>query len=59
MIAHKNAEGLFSGDIFPSTMNASSRRKKYVQIRVKSLRFMDKEAIAIYFYNITHQIESL
>lgn len=60
MIAQKSTVGNLNGDSFPSTMNnTSSHRKKYVQIRVKSLRFMDQEATAIYFYNITHQIESL
>ena len=32
--------------------------QKFVQIRVKSIEFMDTKAIAIYFYDVTHNIES-
>ena len=32
---------------------------KYTQIRVKSINFLDKSAVAIYFYDITHHIEAL
>lgn len=32
--------------------------RKYVQIRVKSIKFHEKSAIAIYFYDVTHHIES-
>ena len=31
----------------------------YTQIRVKSIQFIDEQAIAIYFYDITHQVEAL
>ena len=33
-------------------------KQKFVQIRVKSIEFMDTKAIAIYFYDVTHNIES-
>ena len=32
---------------------------RYAQIRVKSINFTEKEALAIYFYDMTHHIESL
>lgn len=32
--------------------------EKYFQIRVKSTEFMQKRAIAIYFYNFTPQLDS-
>ena len=32
---------------------------KYVQIRVKSLQFIEKQSISIYFYDVTHHIESM
>ena len=32
---------------------------KFSQIRVKSIKFLEKEAIAIYFYDMTHHIEAL
>ena len=32
--------------------------KKFVQIRVKSIEFIDTKAVAIYFYDVTHNIES-
>ena len=31
---------------------------KYLQIRVKSIKFLEKEAVAVYFYDMTHHIES-
>ena len=31
---------------------------KYTQIRVKSIKFLEKEAIAVYFYDMTHHIEN-
>ena len=30
-----------------------------MQIRVKSINFQDKSAIAIYFYDMTHHLASL
>ena len=41
----------------------SSRKKdepktKYTQIRVKSIQFLDKEAIAVYFYDMTYHFEA-
>lgn len=35
------------------------RSVKYYQLRVKSTAFLEKPAIAIYFYNVTHHIESI
>ena len=32
--------------------------EKYFQIRVKSVEFMQKRAIALYFYNFTWQLQS-
>ena len=32
--------------------------QKFVQIRVKSIEFIDTKAVAIYFYDVTHNIES-
>ena len=32
---------------------------KFTQIRVNSMEFIGKEAIAIYFYDMTHHLESL
>ena len=32
--------------------------QKFVQIRVKSIEFIDTKAISIYFYDVTHNIES-
>ena len=37
----------------PETIN------KFTQIRVKSIQFMEQKATAIYFYDMTHHIESL
>ena len=34
-------------------------KKKYAQIRVKSIKFQETEATAIYFYDFTHHMESL
>jgi len=31
---------------------------KYIQIRVKSIEFYEVDAIAIYFYDVTHHVES-
>ena len=36
----------------------SRSQSKAFQIRVKSIRFQEHEAIAIYFYDVTHHIES-
>jgi len=35
------------------------KKKKYTQIRVKSLEFMDSSAIAVYFYDMTHHVEQI
>ena len=32
---------------------------KFTQIRVKTIKFLEKDAIAIYFYDMTHHVESL
>ena len=32
---------------------------KFYQVRVKSIKFHEMDAIAIYFYDVTHHIESL
>lgn len=32
---------------------------KFTQIRVKSIEFMEESATAIYFYDMTHHIESM
>ena len=32
---------------------------KFMQVRVKSIKFMEVDAIAIYFYDVTHHFESL
>ena len=32
---------------------------KFTQIRVKSIEFQEKKATAIYFYDMTHHVESL
>ena len=32
---------------------------KYVQIRVKSLEFIEQESISVYFYDVTHHIETM
>ena len=32
---------------------------KFSQIRVKSINFLEQDAIAIYFYDMTHHIEAL
>ena len=37
----------------------SIRARKFTQIRVRSIEFLEKAATAIYFYDMTHQIESL
>ena len=29
---------------------------KFVQVRVKSIQFYEQEAVAIYFYDVTHHI---
>lgn len=34
-------------------------KSKYAQIRVKSIKFQETEATAIYFYDFTHHMESL
>ena len=34
-------------------------KSKFTQIRVKSIEFMSQHAVAIYFYDITHQVEAL
>ena len=31
--------------------------EKFFQIRVKSIEFLQKSAIAIYFYDLTHQVK--
>lgn len=33
--------------------------EKYFQIRVKSISYMSKPAIAVYFYNLTAQVKSI
>lgn len=33
--------------------------RKFTQIRVKSIEFLEQKATAIYFYDMTHHIESL
>ena len=33
--------------------------RKFYQVRVKSIKFHESDAIAIYFYDVTHHIESL
>ena len=32
---------------------------KFIQIRVKSIEFHETDAIAIYFYDVTHHVESI
>ena len=32
---------------------------KCIQVRVKSIQFMQTEAVAIYFYDVTHNIKQL
>ena len=32
---------------------------KFTQIRVKSIEFQEEKAFAIYFYDMTHHVESL
>ena len=34
-------------------------KNKFTQIRVKSIDFMDKSATALYFYDMTHHVDSL
>lgn len=31
---------------------------KFMQVRVKSVKFLEVDAIAIYFYDVTHHVES-
>ena len=49
-----------------STVGASSNlardqavSDKIYQVRVKSIKFMQKSAIAVHFYDVTHQIKML
>ena len=37
----------------------SLEKSKYYQVRVKSITFHEQAAVAIYFYNVTHHMESL
>ena len=39
--------------------NSTKGVEKMYQIRVKSIEFQDEHAIAIYFYNMTREIESI
>ena len=35
------------------------RKKKFAQIRVKSIEFLQTQATAIYFYDMTHHFDQL
>ena len=37
---------------------SNKKPQKYMQIRVKSINFMEELATSIYFYDVTHQIET-
>ena len=37
----------------------SGIKQKFTQIRVKSIEFLNEKAIAIYFYDTSHQVEAL
>jgi len=41
-----------------SSGDYSSKNDKFIQIRVKSIDFHEIDAIAIYFYDVTHHVES-
>lgn len=41
------------------TSNREGTEVKFVQIRVKSVKHREKDAVTIYFYDVTHHIESL
>ena len=32
---------------------------KFMQVRVKSIKYLEMDAVAIYFYDVTYQIEQL
>lgn len=40
-------------------LKAASRSEKYFQIRVKSINFFQKDATAVYMYDITDQVKAL
>ena len=51
---------MLSGQDEPSKSKKPRQKTvtKYTQIRVKSIEFLDKSAVAIYFYDLTHHIEA-
>ena len=36
----------------------NNKRDKFIQIRVNSIEFHELDAIAVYFYDVTHHVES-
>ena len=42
-----------------ASLEEKSKTDKYIQIRVKSTEFLNEQSFAIYFYDISHHIESI
>lgn len=47
-----------SSDSKTEKVQTENRKSRFTQIRVKSIEFLDKTATAVYFYDMTHHMES-